>query len=849
KNEDGTVTYRQAESEVGDNTTINKSVIVGYPSQYSNCTIGSTVDLYGIYKDEVAGEGEQLIPEKLATGEGEIELKNINDQWTYFHETISTDKTMTPDRIYSEDLDKDINFKTKIKSTTHISSSNPSEYGIAITDDFLQVYTDECKRLKDSEYEFTSVTLPGRNTFHNANGYEISDGDYTVKVKILKRDREDTSNRTVAAYETVYDGKWTNASLTLTNELKDSVAVRVEVYGLKESINEFYINVEGKININESIESNEYINPTYIRNCNMTDMLNMQGDSIINDTVTEISYADQSIYEEDMRIYGKGLLRSSDTIVIMEKQELPGYYSAKAEMENFSVDKEIENFLAKQKHSIEVANTQAREISKIKIYGVNEKEELETLIETLKFTYKDLSFKYYLSEDITNDDEKMQDYIRERAKIEKNGKEILITFNFEDNPIVSKSFSIGYEVDANLTYENYYKEVTPTYKVTTYGVLEETDLEQKVTTTYAGKTMVYNQTSKNILLALASHQQLIKLVKSEYTNGEFVEQGAAIPLNSEYTYRLKLRNGYNTLIKTEIIDILEHSELTKVNEGYPYSESEWYGKLKSVDTKYLESKGGTVKVYYASTTEPDENSWTLMESHTDGIWETANAEQTKAIKIEVDGEIEENSVVHVDVNMQSPTDETLVDKHTYNTYKINAEAIDLYSGLRASVLNEMPSNNTEARLIEKEYNLVISKVDAENNSKLSGVRFGIYDTQGEKVRTNITGILGDTIVKNLKEGTYIIKEEVAPLGYEKPEDYTLVIENGNYTLTQNGTVIAEGTAEKENDIPSIKITIQNEREKGSIEVYKIDEYLSTEKQEIPLQGIDFELQDTEGNIL
>ena len=222
----------------------------------------------------------------------------------------------------------------------------------------------------------------------------------------------------------------------------------------------------------------------------MTDMLNMQGDSIINDTVTEISYADQSIYEEDMRIYGKGLLRSSDTIVIMEKEELPGYYSAKAEMENFSVDKEIENFTNKQKHSIEVANTQAREISKIKIYGVNEKEELETLIETLKFTYKDLSFKYYLSEDITNDDEKMQDYIRERAKIEKNGKEIFIELDFSDNPIVSKIFSIGYTIDANLTYENYYKEVTPTYKVTTYGALEETDLGQKVTTTYAGKSMV-----------------------------------------------------------------------------------------------------------------------------------------------------------------------------------------------------------------------------------------------------------------------------------------------------------------------------------------------------------------------
>ena len=847
KNEDGTVTYKASESQVGDNTTINKSVIVGYPESYSDCTIRSTVDLYGIYKDEVASGGEQLVPEKLATGEGEIELKNINDQWTYFHETISTDKTMEPDRIYSENLDKDINFKAKVKSTTHISSSSPREYGIAITDDFLQVYTDECKRLKDSEYEFTSVTLPGKNTFHNSNGYEISDGDYDVKVKVLKRDREDPSNRSIASYTTVYEGKWTDTSLTLKNELKDSVAVRVEVYGLTESINEFYINVEGKINISESVENNEYVNPTYIRNCNMTDMLNSQGDSIINDTVTEISYADQSIYEEDIRIYGKGLLRSSDTIVIMEKVELPGYYSAKAEMENFSVDKGIENFTTKQKHSIEVANTQEREISKIKIYGVNEKAELETLIETLKFTYKDLKFKYYLSEDITNDEQNMQDYIRERAKIEKNGKEIFIELDFSDNPIVSKNFSIGYEIDANLTYENYYKDQTPTYKVTTYGILEGTDLEQKITTTYAQNTMVYNQTSKNILIALASHQQLIKLVKSEYTNGEFVEE-AVVPLNSEYTYRLKLRNGYNTLNKTEIVDILEHSELTKVNETFPYSESEWYGKLKSVDTKYLESKGGTVKVYYATTTSPDENAWILMEVHADGIWQTVNA-QVKAIKVEVEGEIEANSIVHVDVNMNAPTDEALVDKKAYNTYKISAEAMDVYTGVQSSVLNEMPSSNATVRLINKEYNLAITKVDEENGNKLSSVKFAIYDEEGNKVNEGRTGILGTLKITNLKEGTYTLKEEKVPDGYEIPQDYTLIIENGNYTLKQGETIISQGEAALEDTIPTINLTIENKRAEGSIEVYKIDEYLNEQKEEIPLQGVEFELQDTEGNVL
>ena len=52
------------------------------------------------------------------------------------------------------------------------------------------------------------------------------------------------------------------------------------------------------------------------------------------------------------------------------------------------------------------------------------------------------------------------------------------------------------------------------------------------------------------------------------------------------------------IVDTEFIDVLEHAELTKVDEEYPYSKSEWYGKLKNVDTTYIESKGLTAKVYY-----------------------------------------------------------------------------------------------------------------------------------------------------------------------------------------------------------------------------------------------------------
>lgn len=57
--------------------------------------------------------------------------------------------------------------------------------------------------------------------------------------------------------------------------------------------------------------------------------------------------------------------------------------------------------------------------------------------------------------------------------------------------------------------------------------------------------------------------------------------------------------------------------------------------MKNVDTKYIENKGLKAKVYYANTIKPDENSWILMESYNDGIWQTEN--EALAIKVEVEG--------------------------------------------------------------------------------------------------------------------------------------------------------------------------------------------------------------------
>ena len=706
KNEDKTVSYRIDESSVLEGSTREYSIIVGYPESYMERTMDNTVYLYGTYKDET----ENVLLDKNTVS---VQLEKIQDQLV----GIVPGKNMTPDSVYKEALNGDINFSASLTATSTVSSENNEEYTITITDDLLEIYNetdDEEKytRLDDDEYKFTSVTVPGKNNFVNANGYTIADGNYTVTIKALYKDN--VSTRGLDKYEEVYKGAWGKDSITQTLE-KEAVAIRVEVSGLLESIKSFNVTVKGVINVSENVKNSVYSNPKQIINYDFAELLDKDGKSLSY----EIDYSDKRIEEIDSKIYGRKVSRNKDVIQIKEYTPAPGTYSAHADIEPFRVDENVEYFTTTLNYSVSVNNKDKKEIKEVEIYGVTGKDELETLIEKLKLTYSGLSFKNALSSDVD-----MIDYLEEKATINKNGKEISIKFDFSDNPIVSTNFSLGYKVDARLNYEEYYNSTDPTYNITTYAYLDNGGLNAQSTGTYNSKIMSTAVDSESILLALASHQQLIKMVKTKYS-GEFVQQDAVSPMDSEYTYRLKLRNGYNTLEKTEFVDILEHAELTVVDGENPYKESEWYGKFKNVDTSYIESKNLVPQVYYANSTNPSESDWNLMTKNENGIW-TAENQDVKAVKVKIESGIAENSIVYVDINMTSPKN-TEVDKKTYNTYTISCEAVDLYTGLKSTYMKNLPSNVVEVRLVEKEYNLVITKTDATSRKKLAGAIFAIYD--------------------------------------------------------------------------------------------------------------------------
>lgn len=95
-------------------------------------------------------------------------------------------------------------------------------------------------------------------------------------------------------------------------------------------------------------------------------------------------------------------------------------------MQQFTVDKNVEYFETNLSHTTTIDNKYENEINSIQLYGITEQEELETLIETINITQKDIKFKNELSQDVN-----ITEYLKERATIQKEGKEISISFDFQ----------------------------------------------------------------------------------------------------------------------------------------------------------------------------------------------------------------------------------------------------------------------------------------------------------------------------------------------------------------------------------------------------------------------------------
>ena len=160
---------------------------------------------------------------------------------------------------------------------------------------------------------------------------------------------------------------------------------------------------------------------------------------------------------------------------------------------------------------------------------------------------------------------------------------------------------------------------------------------------------------------------------------------------------------------------------------------------------------------------------------------------------------------------------TLQEVETLENYKLTEEPQTIE--LEANEIVDVVFQNEK-----KKGQIKVIKIDEDNNEvRLEGVEFKIYDESGNEVGTLVTDKNGEAVSERL------------PIDQEYTVQETKTLEN--YVLTEEPqTVILE-----EDQITDLTFT--NEKKKGQIKVIKIDE----ENNEVRLEGVEFKIYDESGN--
>ena len=162
---------------------------------------------------------------------------------------------------------------------------------------------------------------------------------------------------------------------------------------------------------------------------------------------------------------------------------------------------------------------------------------------------------------------------------------------------------------------------------------------------------------------------------------------------------------------------------------------------------------------------------------------------------------------------------TLRETETLNNYVLNEtpQTITLKANETTPVTFENELKKGQIRVI---------KVDLDNNEvKLQGVEFKVYDEDGNLVDTLVTDENGEATSKRLR----IDKE------YKVVESKTL----DNYVLNETPQTVTL----KQDQITDMTFT--NELKKGQVRVIKVDK----DNNEVKLQGVEFKVYDEDGNLV
>lgn len=447
---------------------------------------------------------------------------------------------------------------------------------------------------------------------------------------------------------------------------------------------------------------------------------------------------------------------------------------------------------------------------------------------------------------------------------EYNGRTMLAAdFDFSDAPLeISKTTSVSMSFDVTLKYADFIA-LGNHYTVNSYLMVHDDGLDKisgtaVMTDVYdinengiISEKIAYSGASKTVLDSAVEWREYVsKYIKSAYSNGyeaetvtRLYEESASEDEKEKsfYTYRLDFGLGSNNAKNIDFFDHIEQGAAIAVNEAnpdrYKTISSAWQGKFLSVDTAYAESMNLIPTVYYS--TDPDQE----FTAYADG-WSTELPKElgdVKSIWVHLDtrnlddGLMKTRQMTYVTVNMQAPSDRSLIDKTAVNQYYVQFDAYGISSDQDFESRYELPSAETYVKLLDTVGKITLQKVDADNligTSKdgvekyaaITGAKFQIYDNNGNAMFEGGQSLntLGQMILANIPYGTYQWEELEAPVGYQKID--------GRHSFEVNGKTEL--------------LIIPNHRIPGEVTLTKYDQ---NNPNVGPLGGAEFELFNENGD--
>ena len=667
-------------------------------------------------------------------------------------------------------------------------------WNLEYVDDWLYIMRDDgsYRKLAQDEYEFTSITMPSTSQLLNDNGIPIQGNTYEYIVYASQG--MEYNDRTEVAHGKLGDMKYIPlpAGTNLYTVKINGLAEGIEDMPIQCSVKFHIKDKETKADLKDNLEYGIVANTYFMR-------LYDDANNLINNSFTADHYTDKSMAADDMRTYGSYLDRE------------------KAELHIHSVYSDFDNevILSSFTNTGKGFNTVARNITSFQAAEGDMLTGIDSVLlfpEGLKLP-ADVTFPEAIWDHVTvsglglSSDELAKHCTITFDENYKGSGRTLVKFHFDfsDAP-VSPVSDLVTAVDAWLPVENYsvYGGSYQVYGVSVpSGLTVRPDLHKQDNGSWIASTSLGSDINGNsrtdeliswdsdyetIAYAASSQMALNKWVKTTYSrmyvqDVEKDESGAAAQgqapyedLFGQYSYMLKVTNGYSITKDLVLTDILE----TGPNK-------EWQGTLVSVDTSYAKSLGFNPVVTYAKTASPPTGDW------------TTNIAGAKAVKIDFgSGELKEGQELFVVINMKAPADAQLVEKLTENRYSASFTMIDS-STHEETKQDDLTSNLVQVKLSKPRYSLILEKKDPVDNSVLSGASFELLDGE-DVVASGTTNYSGRLILRDIPAGEYTLHESAAPLGYETMADKKVVVSAGSTNV--------------------MYYTVEDERSKGRVTLTK-----------------------------